>query len=115
MIFPYLDLHIAPLLAFPVKIFAFCCFECTVKVFTAFYARTLGDPVFVPHALLLRAAMYSLWRQDQLAVGDYDAIISSPGLEPQVCIALVLGYLLEPRKVHQFVADRRVVSTLVCI
>eukprot|EP00731_Ephydatia_muelleri_P011853 Em0006g747a len=43
-----------------------------------------GDPVFVPHALLLRAAMYSLWRQDQLAVVDYDAIISSPGLEPQM-------------------------------
>ena len=43
-----------------------------------------GDPVFVPHALLLRAAMHSLWRQDQLAVADYEAVINLPGLQPQM-------------------------------
>ena len=45
-----------------------------------------GDPVFVPHALLLRATMYALWRQDELALVDYEAVINFPGLEPQVCI-----------------------------
>ena len=56
-----------------------------------------GDPVFVPHALLLRAAMHSLWRQDQLAVADYEAVINLPGLQPQVSIVLMLVHVLEPQ------------------
>lgn len=40
--------------------------------------------MFVPHALLLRGALYSLWREDEKGLKDLQSVINIQGLTNQV-------------------------------
>ena len=43
-----------------------------------------GDAVFKPHALLLSGTLKSLWRMNQEALDDLQALLDIPGLKPEV-------------------------------
>ncbi len=42
--------------------------------------------MFVAHALLLRGALNSLWRQGQKALKDLQDVVNTQGLSKEVCV-----------------------------
>lgn len=53
--------------------------------------------MFKPHALLLRGSLYGLWRQEDEAVNDLQAVIATSDLQVQVhTISLSLSSSLCP-------------------
>ena len=43
-----------------------------------------GHAVFRGHVLLLRGALYALWRQDELGLKDLQEVVNSHGLKKEV-------------------------------
>ncbi len=48
-----------------------------------------GNAVFVAHALLLRGALNSLWRQGQKALKDLQDVVNTQGLSKEVWVVAV--------------------------
>ena len=46
--------------------------------------KFLGHAVFVPHALLLRGILYSLWREDEKGLKDLRDLVTRQGIEKKV-------------------------------
>ena len=70
-----------------------------VHVFVLLWST--GHAVFVPHAMLLRGAMHTLWREDDKALKDFQDVINAQGLSPEVCAHMrqCIG-TFPPRYVH---------------
>ena len=45
---------------------------------------SLGDPVFKPHALLLRGSLCTLWRMEKEALLDLQEVVNMEGLAKEV-------------------------------
>ena len=45
---------------------------------------TIGQAMFVPHALLLRGTLYALWREDEKALKDLQDLVNTHGGDKQV-------------------------------
>ena len=60
-----------------------CCNK-TTSLHSGHFLSASGAPVFRPHALLLRGAMYTLSRQDEKALQDFSAVVETKDLEKEV-------------------------------
>ena len=60
-----------------------------------FMWASLGDPVFKPHALLLRGSLCTLWRMEKEALSDLQEVINMEGLakgvreKGYICVGIV--------------------------